>query len=613
MEYLDSTQDNLWGLDIEANGLTPTKIWVVCLVNLKTNEELHFTEKKPFNEWLKNNTSVSFITHNGLKADIPWLNALWSSKIDYSRVVDTFVLSQLFDPNLPKPDGLASSSGTHSLEAWGCRVKDPKGDFNDWSKYSEDMLKYCYQDVKLTLKVYKQLAKKLKTAGFSEQSVALEHAVAPIIGKQQRDGCYFDKLGAERLVSDLRDRQAKLGEEIQRVFPPVEYHRAKYKRGLLKDGTHSAGFLRHSEKFHRVELQSDGSYDVYDFKSFNIGSPTQRIEKLLGLGYVPTSFTKTGQPKVDEDALVQFAEASGVKEIQYIADWIVLEGRSNMVEKWLEELQPDGCIHGNVFTCGAQSRRMRHTQPNTANIPRVKTKYGKEVRALWQARPGRAFVGADASSLEGRMFYHHLCKYVSDEETRKFVYSIVVDGSPHKINAKALTDAGMPCSYEDAKTLYYAFLYGALDPKLGSILKGLGDLGAKIRAILIKTVPGLQQLLDGIEQEYDANNGLLQCIDGGYVRCPSKRAMLNYKLQPDGAILMKQALVIADKLLKEAKLDYMFVLNVHDEVQLDCAMEHAHRVGELCCKAMTLAGELLGFTVPITGEFKVGFNWQETH
>lgn len=611
MDYL-TPGDNVWGLDVEGNGLAPTKLWCVCLVNLASGDTREFFVGSVFRGWLEHNTSATFITHNGLKADIPWLNKLWKTDIKTDRVIDTFVLSQLYDPNLPKPEGMQGQSGTHSLSAWGVRVKSPKIDYNDWSKYTPEMLEYCFQDVRLTLKVYKQLSKKLKTLGFSEKSVELEHQVVPIIAKQQEDGFEFDRSGALKLVNTLRSSQNQLEERIHELFPPILEHVGSFKRARKQDGGLSAGYLRHADKYPKIEERPDGSYECYAYTSFNIGSPTQRTQRLLDLGYQPTAFTPTGQPKVDEDALVQFAKDSGIKEVQYIADWLVLEGRANMIQTWLNNLGEDNRIHGNVFTCGAQSRRMKHSSPNTANIPGLDAKYGREARALWCARPGRVLVGVDAASLEGRMLLHHL----NNPDAEDFF----VNKKPHRLNADAIIAAGIflgheaHAQYQKAKTLLYAFLYGASDRKLASTV-GSSDVGvgALIRATLAKNVPGLGELIERVTREFNDNRGILKCIDGGFVRCPSPHAALNYKLQPDGAILMKQALVIADKRLRDARLDYLFVGNIHDEWQIDCKSSDSYSVGEICADAIREAGEILQFNVAQSGEFKVGFNWAETH
>lgn len=611
MNYL-TPQDNFWGLDVETNGLDATKIWVCCLINFKTKERLHFRDAGSFKEWLKTNSSCTFIGHNLLKADRPWLEKLWKATLPLSSCIDTFVLSQLFDPNLPKPEGLATNVGTHSLAAWGVRVGLAKGEFSDWSKYSEEMLDYCFQDVEVTLKVYKQLASKLKKLGFSEKSVELEHQVVPIIGKQQEDGFHFDKTGAQKLLTDLRGQQESLQQGIHTVFPPVLIQVGDYKRGLLRDGTPSAGYLRHSSKYHRVDLRPDGSYAVFDYKSFNIGSPAQRLEKLLELGYQATAFTPSGMAKVDEDALVEFAKVSGIKEVQYIADWLVLEGRANMIQTWLDNLGTDNRVHGNVFTCGAQSRRMKHSSPNTANIPGLDARYGKEARSLWIARPGRVLVGVDAASLEGRMLLHHL----NNPDAEDFF----VNKKPHRLNADAIMAAGVDigkeahAQYQKAKTLLYAFLYGASDRKLASTVNSSDpSVGALIRSTLAKNVPGLAELVKRVQKEYHDSKGLLRCIDGGFVRCPSSHAALNYKLQPDGAILMKQAIVLAEERRQSKKLDGFPVGNIHDEIQLDCRIQHATDIGELYVKAIEDAGELLNFNVKQSGEYKIGFNWSETH
>ena len=612
MNYLDPT-DNMWGLDVEGDGYVPTRLWCVCLVNLRTKKRFYFTEAEPFKDWLSADKDRVFIGHNILKADRPWLEKLWRAKLPASRCVDTFVLSQLFDPKLPKPEGCPKTIGTHSLAAYGYRFNDHKIGFTDFSAFSPEMLEYCFQDVLLTLKVYRSLAKKLKALGFSEKSVELEHQIVPIIAKQQENGFEFDREDAERFRDQLRSNQRSLETDILRLFPATSKSCGVYTYRTKRDGTPYASYDRHRQQFSEIIFLDDAHYECFKLETFNIGSPTQRTEKLIAAGYKPTAFTPTGLPKVDEDALVAFAETSGIKEVQMIADWLVLEGRANMIQTWLNSLGTDGRIHGDVFTCGANSRRMRHAKPNTANIPRVNTKYGREVRSLWTARPGRVLVGVDAAALEGRMFYHHLCNYVVDDSIRKFVYSQVVDGKPHKLNAQALTDAGINCGYEDAKTLYYAFLYGAGDAKLGSILKGSSALGRRIRDVLATAVPGLAELLSSVGREYEDSSGLLRTIDGGLVRASSKGGALNYKLQPDGAILMKQALVLADKALRKAKLDYLFVGNIHDEWQIDCEPDHADAVGRICCDSITSAGTLLGFNVPLTGEYKIGNNWAETH
>jgi DNA polymerase I-like protein with 3'-5' exonuclease and polymerase domains len=212
----------------------------------------------------------------------------------------------------------------------------------------------------------------------------------------------------------------------------------------------------------------------------------------------------------------------------------------------------------------------------------------------------------DAVALEGRMLLH----YLNSDAAWKFF----IEGDPHQSNADALTAVGLPITRQDVKTVFYGFLYGAGDLKLASMF-GSNDpeVGKRVRDVLSTNVPGLGQLILDTQLEWKENNGLLKCIDGGFVRCPSKSACLNYKLQPAGAILMKQALIIANKRLTDEQLDYMFVGNIHDEWQIDSRLDHAHKIGEVCADSIREAGESLRFNVPQAGDFKVGFNWADTH
>lgn len=110
--------------------------------------------------------------------------------------------------------------------------------------------------------------------------------------------------------------------------------------------------------------------------------------------------------------------------------------------------------------------------------------------------------------------------------------------------------------------------------------------------------------------------GHLVGLDGRLLHCRSAHSALNTLLQSAGAIIMKQALVCLDGLLKETLVpgvDYEFVANVHDEFQIEALPQHAEYVGKMCVRAMQLAGEQLNFSCPITGEYVIGNTWQETH
>ena len=614
MKYLPSPADysKYYYVDCETNGLNPDKIWVMCASRMDQDEVHEFVGHQAIRGFFEGlqGQEVYFVGHNAVSFDGPVTTRIVDGPMRVGNIVDTMVLSYLYNPAMP--DG-------HSLEAWGIRLKDPKGDFNDWSGYTPEMGKYCTQDVRLGKKVFKALVNRMLRMGYSELSCEIEHEIREVIDEQQINGWWFDIPGAQALVAQLRMEQVQLEAPIHELFPKRLIISQTYPRRTKKDGGEFESYLRHLREFPAVKDNSDGTYSTYDWEEFNIGSPHQRISRLLDLGYKPTSFTpKTpkgggGNPKVDEESLLAYAEECSRPEVKAIAEWLVLQGRSTMVEGWLNNVNyDDHCMHGRVITCGATTRRMIHNSPNTANIPKAKAKvkYGIECRRLWQARPGRVEVGYDASGLEMRMFAEYL---KNDEATLLFT-----TGDPHLLNTRNL---GFEDHMRDltVKNGFYAYLYGAGDPKLGKTLRPdidgreAGAFGKKARAILEQGTPGLAKLVAEIGDEYQHAGGLLKTIDGGYVRCHSTSAALNYKLQSAGAIVMKKAAIIARNVIRQRGLDSLLVGTIHDEGQHDSDPKDAPEVGETCVRAIADAGEALNFKVPLTGNYKQGANWAECH
>jgi DNA polymerase I len=585
-----SYDETYWTIDIEADDLSPRKIWCCVAQNVERGNKISFTDAEDFREFAHGKV---FVGHNILSFDVPALRRLWGVDISDADCVDTLVLSYLWYPQ--NPDG-------HSLDAWA-RVLDPKTpklDFHDWSRFTSEMLRYCERDVEITTRLYLHLCDVMGRQGFSELSVWIEHQTRAIINEQQRRGFFFDVASATALRDTLRAREAQLTETIHEVFPPELVVQNTYDYRLKADGQPYASYIRHVEQYPKIQFNRAGTkYRVFDWEPFNIGSPKQRAERLIKVGWKPKTFTPTGAPKVDEESLVAFAEASGNAAATAMAEWLVCNGRANMITTWLNEVQNDSRIHGRVFSCGAGTRRMRHTQPNTANIPSVDAKYGVECRSLWGV-PGsdRRLVGCDAAGLEGRVLVHYLGNPAAA--------AYFLEGDPHQSNADAVGYERRP-----TKNLFYAFMYGASNKKLGSMVgKGHAE-GERIRNALKRAVPGLDALVAKIEQEYKANDGWLETIDGGYVRCPSPHAALNYKLQSAGGILMKRAQIVATECL--VAYDAFPVANIHDEWQYECEARVAHQVGGILIQSIQEAGRLLKFNIEMDGAYSVGNNWAETH
>ena len=218
---------------------------------------------------------------------------------------------------------------------------------------------------------------------------------------------------------------------------------------------------------------------------------------------------------------------------------------------------------------------------------------------------GNVLVGCDASGLELRMLAH----YMKDENyVRTVTEGSSKEGTDvHTVNQKA---AGLE-TRDQAKTFIYAFLYGAGDSKIGSIVGGSARDGERLKNRFLKGTPALQRLRDKVASY--ASKGFVPGLDGRKIWVRSEHAALNSLLQGAGAIVMKKALVILNKNLRKAGVEYKFVANVHDEWQIETKKEHANIVGELAVEAIREAGRVYNLFCPLDGEYKIGRNWRETH
>jgi DNA polymerase I-like protein with 3'-5' exonuclease and polymerase domains len=188
-----------------------------------------------------------------------------------------------------------------------------------------------------------------------------------------------------------------------------------------------------------------------------------------------------------------------------------------------------------------------------------------------------------------------------------YIYE-VTQGDIHTANQKA---AGLETRAQ-AKTFIYAFLYGAGAAKIGKVVGAGAQEGQKLIDSFLENTPTLDVLRKKVANICKLS-GSLPGLDGRRLHVRSDHAALNTLLQGAGAIVMKQALVLLDTRLQQLDIDYKFVANVHDEWQIEVAEDYADMVGKLGVRAIEDAGRVLNMRCPLTGEYKVGNSWKETH
>ena len=571
--------------DIEANGLNPDKVWVIVAHELDTQETKVFSGSTlyDFNTYIQDlQGDCEVIGHNIIDYDIPVLERILGTDFGSCNVTDTLVLSRLADPQ---------REGGHSLENWGQLLGCPKGEHNDWDNYSQEMVEYCKQDVLVNVKVYYALRSAL--SDFGSESISLEHQVQSIISTQIHNGWLLDQEGAFVLLAKLKERKFELEDAVHNTFKPLPTYVRNVKPKFKKDASLSVVGLKFlGEQWATV----GGEFSRIDYPEFNLGSRQQIGRYLQYFGWKPKQFTEKGQAVVDEAVL---AKVTNIPEASMIAEYLLVQKRIAQVQSWLDAVEDDGRVHGYVNANGTVTGRMTHSSPNMAQVPSSSAEYGKECRACWIAPKGYKVVGMDASGLELRMLAH----YMNDEDYT----NEILTGDIHTANQFA---SGVD-TRSQAKTFIYAFLYGAGDAKIGSIVGGTARDGKRLKEKFLSNTPSLRDLRERVSVA--SGRGYLYGLDGRRVAVRSEHAALNTLLQSAGAIVMKKALVLLDEYAKLWNINYKFIGNIHDEIQTEVREEEAEVFGRLAVSCIEASGQHYKLNCPLSGEYKIGNNWSETH
>lgn len=541
--------------------------------------------------------------HNVIGFDVPAIQKLYPD-FRPAKVMDTLVWARLAWADVKLADGQRMGFprkliGSHGLKAYGYRLKILKGEFGetaDWSKWTQEMSDYCEQDVVVTKALYEKLLEK----DLDPRSIELEHQVQEIVQRQVRFGFDFDEAGAQELYAELLDARQESKLELMSAIKPWF---AKKSLFVPKKDDKKKGYTAGCPMTHLQTVV------------FNPGS-RDHITRLFSVkyGWKPTVFTDTGKPQIDETILSKLP----YPEAKPLTKYFLIEKRIGQLaegkQAWLKTLGKDLRIHGGVNSNGAVTGRMTHSSPNVAQVPSVRAPYGEQCRALFRVPLGYKLVGCDASGLELRCLAHYMARY----DEGKYV-DVVLNGDIHSVNQDA---AGLP-TRDNAKTFIYAFLYGAGDEKLGSIIGKGRQAGSKLKQKFFKATPAVKKLIDAVQSRAESE-GFLVGLDGRKLSIRSSHAALNTLLQSAGALVMKQYLVFLDEALqnrgflnsytgKGRRIDYEFVANIHDEVQLQVREEIATEVAVICEEVFAKVTAHFNFRCRLDGQAKIGNNWKETH
>ncbi len=592
--------------DLETDNLLDdvTKIHCMVILNTETGEKQTYVGAQ-VPEGIKQLETLSqsgqvLVGHNVIKFDLPVIQKLYpNTTIDTHLVQDTLVLTRLIYSNIADTDANLLAQGklpgklfnSHSLEAWGYRLGCHKqGYTGGWDTFSPEMLEYNIQDTVVTALLYSTCL----AQNYSKEAIDLEHSVAFLMAKQERNGFVFDEAAAVVLYAQLVSRKAELSAQCEALFPPWEVRQADF---VPKRSNATKGWI--------------AGEPVQRFKTvvFNPSSRDHIANRLMALyDWQPESLTEGGKPKVDEVVLAGLSYPPCV----LLSEFLMVQKRLSQLAEgdnaWLS-LAKKGKLHGSINTNGAVTGRATHSRPNISQVPSSNSPYGKECRSLFTVPKGWSLVGADASGLELRCLAHYMGRY----DGGKYALELL-NGDIHTTNQIA---AGLP-TRSQAKTFIYGFLYGAGNEKIGSIIGANAIRGGQIKAQFLRSLPALGRLIEAVRGVQE--QGYVTGLDGRRIFVRSSHAALNSLLQGAGAVICKQWLITLEEQLQVRGLkhdwdgDYVFCAWSHDEVQIACRTpEIAAVVAELATKSVVLAGEHFNLRCPLAGEAKIGKNWNDTH
>ncbi len=473
--------------DIEANGLNPTKIHCLSMVDVDTRKAqstVDYDHMCKFSE----HQGRWYIGHNIQAYDIPALERLLKVKF-YGRLVDTLALSWYLYPQRIK----------HGLEDWGEEFGIKKPEIDDWEGLSsEEYIHRCEQDVQINLRLWNKIwTDLLRLYGSEAEAIKLLDYLEfkmDCVREQEANGWKLDVEKATELQQRLtRERDAKI-EELKAVMPRVPVYAIKKKpaKPYKINGELSAAGKEWFEFLAYTDLPPDHSEPVKyvkDYKEPNPNGHEQIKEWLFSLGWEPVTFQykrdkDTNEvrkiPQIQQDKTKGPGLCESVKKLfDKCPDLKVLDGlsiinhRLGIVEGFLENKDENGYLKASMagFT---NTLRLKHR--TLVNLPGVTSSYGEDIRGCLVTPDGYVLGGADLSGLEDRLKQHFIYKH--DPE---YVKEMCKEGfDPHldlALSTSAI-DQGMVDDYKETgnkvikairhtyKQGNYACQYGAMPPRL---------------------------------------------------------------------------------------------------------------------------------------------------
>ena len=361
---------------------------------------------------------------------------------------------------------------------------------------------------------------------------------------------------------------------------------------------------------------ADCETTIYSYadEPFNINSTKQLGELLFEkLGLPPVKKTKTGY-STNADVLEKLRSKHPI--IPAIMDYRMLTKlKSTYADGLMKSIGSDGRIHTTFQNLVTATGRLSSTEPNLQNIP-VRTDLGAEIRKMFIPAEGNVLVDADYSQIELRVLAHiakddKMCAaFAGGMDIHTVTASQVFGVSPDEVTA---------LQRRHAKAVNFGIVYGISE---FSLADDIGVSRYEARAYIdnyLANYPGVREYMKQVVADarrdgytttmYGRRRQIPELTSSNYnIRQSAERIALNTPIQGTAADLIKLAMIHVDAALTEMYPQAKLLLQVHDELIIECPREIADDVARLISQKMEQVAQ---FNVPLLAEAKWGRSWYD--
>ncbi len=354
----------------------------------------------------------------------------------------------------------------------------------------------------------------------------------------------------------------------------------------------------------------------YAGEEFNIQSPKQLGHVLFEVLMLPAGKkTKTGW-STNADVLDKLRGKHPI--IEEILDYRVLTKlKSTYAEGLLKEISEDGRIHTSFQMTVTATGRLSSTEPNLQNIP-IRRPQGAEIRKMFVPEPGKVLVDADYSQIELRLLAH-----ISGDETMIDAFKTGED--IHAVTASQVFNVPLPevtsLMRSRAKAVNFGIVYGI---SAFSLAQDIGVFQNEAKAYMenyFAKYHGVREYMNRIKEQAKAD-GYVTTLFGRRRDLPElkssnfnmrsfgERVALNMPIQGTAADIIKLAMVRVANRIESERLEARLLLQVHDELIVECPESEAETVKALLKEEME---NVVSYSVPLLVDAKIGRSWAEAH